>query len=159
MDDHPAFSHVRLQGVRRERQLAEGRAHWSVDTVAEKLGVSDRTVRRWEDGTRQPDVETLRALCELFTVEASYFLPQPVSGPKLSHLRMRRFLTTTAVAERLNVAKQTYSAIELGNRSLNAERAEYLAQLYGVTPDEIRRAYLRAKNNRHVQSPQAASVQ
>lgn len=37
----------------------------SVPQFAERLGVNERTVRRWEDGTRQPSTLTLRFIASI----------------------------------------------------------------------------------------------
>lgn len=42
--------------------------------LAEKMGVSQRSVSNWELGARQPDYDTLLKLARLFDVTTDYLL-------------------------------------------------------------------------------------
>ena len=53
-------------------------------------------------------------------------------------LRKEKGLTTVQVAERLNISQGHYSHIENGDRSINDETAQRLAELFGTDVDEIR---------------------
>ncbi len=43
-------------------------------TLAAKAHVSQGTVCHWENGNRQPDLDTLMELCKIFNVTADYLL-------------------------------------------------------------------------------------
>ena len=42
--------------------------------LAEKIGVSQRSVSNWENGARQPDYDTLIGLAKYFEVSIDYLL-------------------------------------------------------------------------------------
>ncbi len=44
------------------------------EQVAEKLGVSNKTVSRWENGNGFPDVSLLQPLCELLNISVNELL-------------------------------------------------------------------------------------
>ena len=48
--------------------------------LADKLGVSDKTVSKWETGNGMPDVSLLQPLCEILSVNLNELL----SGERLS---------------------------------------------------------------------------
>ena len=50
--------------LRKENQLTQ-------EQLAEKLGVSNRSVSRWENGTTMPDLPMLLRLCREFNVSIS----------------------------------------------------------------------------------------
>ena len=51
-------------------------------TLAEKLGYSDKAVSRWEHGETLPDIETLCKICDIYGVRFEYLLQeeQPQKG-------------------------------------------------------------------------------
>ena len=50
-----------LKTLRKEKNLTQ-------DQLAEQLGVSNRTVSRWETGTNMPDISLLVEIAELYGV-------------------------------------------------------------------------------------------
>ena len=50
--------------------------------VAEKLGISASTIGMYEQGRREPDMETIARFCELFNVKAGYFYGGEDTAPK-----------------------------------------------------------------------------
>ena len=44
----------------------------SLDTLADKLGVSRQAVQKWESGVTKPTIENLLALSEIFNVSLDY---------------------------------------------------------------------------------------
>lgn len=55
---------------------------WSQAELAAKLGVSPSTVGMYEQGRREPPVESLVALAELFGVTTDYLLTGKVQSPE-----------------------------------------------------------------------------
>lgn len=47
---------------------------WTQAELGEKLGVTNKTVSRWETGAYMPDLAVLTALCEILGVGASELL-------------------------------------------------------------------------------------
>ena len=56
-----------IANCRKERNLTQ-------EQVAEKLGVSNKTVSRWENGNGFPDVSLLQPLCELLNISVNELL-------------------------------------------------------------------------------------
>lgn len=59
-----------------KEQLKELRAenNLSQQDLAEKLGVSQRSISNWETGVRQPDFEMLISIAKFFNVTTDYLL-------------------------------------------------------------------------------------
>ncbi|HIV86989.1 MAG TPA: helix-turn-helix domain-containing protein [Candidatus Pygmaiobacter gallistercoris] len=58
---------ARIGALRREKGLTQ-------EQLAERLGVSRRTVSRWETGSNLPDLDLLLELADLFSVELRMLL-------------------------------------------------------------------------------------
>lgn len=61
-----------ISTIRKEKQLTQ-------KDLAEQLGVSDKTISRWETGKGLPDISTMLPLCELLDISIN----ELVSGQKL----------------------------------------------------------------------------
>ncbi|MGL5899018.1 MAG: helix-turn-helix domain-containing protein [Lactobacillaceae bacterium] len=48
--------------------------HYTQETLADKLGISYKTIGSWERGTREPPIKTIRQLSKLFNVTTDYLL-------------------------------------------------------------------------------------
>jgi len=57
----------RLKELREERGLTQ-------PELAEQIGVNYRTISNWERGVSEPDLESLRKLCDFFKVTAGYII-------------------------------------------------------------------------------------
>ena len=53
-----------IQQLRKENKLTQ-------EQLAEKLGVSNRSVSRWENGTTLPDISLMKCICEEFHISIS----------------------------------------------------------------------------------------
>ncbi|GAA4578864.1 XRE family transcriptional regulator [Micromonospora coerulea] len=58
-------------------------------------------------------------------------------GPRLKHLRLRRGITLTDLAEETGISASTLSRLEAGLRRPTLEQLLPLARAYGVTLDEL----------------------
>ncbi|KKW40065.1 MAG: Transcriptional regulator, XRE family, partial [Parcubacteria group bacterium GW2011_GWA1_54_9] len=52
-------------------------------------------------------------------------------------LRVERGLSQSAVAEKLDLSRQSYMAIERGTRELSLPEAERVCDLYGISIEEL----------------------
>ena len=50
--------------------------------LAEKVGVSNHAVSKWENGVNQPDISTLQTLCKLFDLTMDDFLRLANGAPE-----------------------------------------------------------------------------
>lgn len=57
----------RLKELRQEKRLIQ-------DELAKKLNISRNTITRYENGTRQPNINTVKKIAELFDVSTDYLL-------------------------------------------------------------------------------------
>ncbi|MDN5743431.1 MAG: helix-turn-helix domain-containing protein, partial [Yaniella sp.] len=58
-------------------------------------------------------------------------------GPRLKHLRLRRDLTLTQLADETDISSSTLSRLESGLRRPTLEQLLPLARYYGVTIDSL----------------------
>lgn len=54
------------QKLRKKRETH----HWTIEEVSAKIGVDERTYRRWEQGEQRPHFHSLKRLCILFKSSA-----------------------------------------------------------------------------------------
>ena len=57
----------RLKELREEKGLSQ--TH-----VAEAIGIRQQTISQYEKGITQPDIQTIKKLCDFFEVTAGYLL-------------------------------------------------------------------------------------
>lgn len=58
-------------------------------------------------------------------------------GNRIAYLRKINYLSQSALAEAINAEQQTISLIETGNRRLDVTEAHAIAQVLGVTIEDI----------------------
>lgn len=98
------------------------RENLTQEALGEKLGVTNKTVSRWENGNYLPDIETFQLLSELFGVSINELL----AGRKLTDLELREQADKTLV----DVAKDpTFSLIERGRYWKKKWRGEHIGLL------------------------------
>ncbi|MCL2255587.1 MAG: helix-turn-helix domain-containing protein [Firmicutes bacterium] len=61
------FLYEKIKELREEKKLSQ-------DKLAKELGVSQNTISQCETGEREPDITTLKRLCQFFDVTAGYIL-------------------------------------------------------------------------------------
>ena len=61
-----------IANSRRKKKLTQ-------EQLAEKLGVTDKSVSRWENGKTMPDYSVLKELCNILDIDVNEFL----SGEKI----------------------------------------------------------------------------
>lgn len=67
-----------LAQLRKEKKLTQ-------ETLGEKIGVTNKTISRWENGNYMPDIEMLQILSKTFHVSINELL----SGERLSNEQLR----------------------------------------------------------------------
>ena len=76
-----------IASVRKEKNITQ-------NELAEKLGVSDRTIGNWENGRNMPDVSLFKPLCE----ELDVTLNDLLSGEKVSEKRYQERLEENIIS-------------------------------------------------------------
>lgn len=91
-----------LASLRRGRDMTQ-------QQVADILGVSNKTVSKWESGGAVPDTENIIALSRLFGVTTDYLLLDEVrdtgqAAPRAAWPKPRRYLLAAAIVGAVGVA-------------------------------------------------------
>ena len=116
--------------------------------LANRLGVSEETIRLWERGAVQPSETHLVRLIPMLSVEAAYWQHHEVGDApdhdELGELarclrseRAKRGLTQAAMAAHLAVAQPTYAGWESGRTQPAADRLAGLASLLGISERQV----------------------
>ncbi len=73
--------------------------------LAHKLGVTDRSVSRWEKGSSTPDIHSLKRLSELLNIPMDKFYSEitvePIVEERLDTLIINRFITLSIISSGL----------------------------------------------------------
>lgn len=134
--------------VRKMKSLREHRlkANLTQAQVAEQLGVQPSTVTMWETGKREPNINTLRRLSELFGCSVDGLLggtqdPEEKQEPDerrciMLDLKQRRLelgLTMLEVAKIVGVSEATISRYESGNiKNMRRDRINKYAKALNI---------------------------
>lgn len=82
----------RLKALRTERNLTQ-------EELSKMVNVSSKTVGAWERGTRQPSIEAITKLAEIFNVTTDYLLGQnqtPKWADQRDTLDLKKFIDEDA---------------------------------------------------------------
>jgi transcriptional regulator with XRE-family HTH domain len=88
-------------------------------------------------GLDQANVQTLLPNGKLADMDEHLNRSLDAVGPRLKHLRTRRDITLTGLAEETGISISTLSRLEAGLRRPTLEQLLPLARAYGVTLDEL----------------------
>ena len=82
-----------IQQLRKENTLTQ-------EQLAEKLGVSNRSVSRWENGTTMPDITLMKCICEEFDISISELIngERQISSSVEANIEEKSALKTKEVA-------------------------------------------------------------
>ncbi|MCL2861604.1 MAG: helix-turn-helix domain-containing protein [Firmicutes bacterium] len=58
---------TRIKELREEKNLSQ-------EQLGKEIGFKPNTISNWERGTRDPDIDTIKKLCQFFDVTAGYLL-------------------------------------------------------------------------------------
>lgn len=90
-----------IASLRREQQLTQ-------EALGEKLGVTNKTISRWENGNNMPDIEMLQLLSRTFDVTIN----ELVSGERLDEMSFRNQADSNLVTALENSAFTLKERIE-----------------------------------------------
>lgn len=114
--------------------------------VADRLGVTEETVRRWEIGASEPSPDTLARLIVILSIDAAQFttldqVPDEVRplARMLKEERTRRAMTRDAAAAHLRVSRSTYASWESDCSVPSVTSLEAVASFTGRSRDELER--------------------
>lgn len=141
------FSATRLRRYRQARKA-------TIEDLADAAGVSAQAVSAWETGRAAPTPELLAKVAAELRLTVADLVPIPTDQLGLSDLRVQAGLTQASAAQQLGVSATLLGRIEKGRKDYEDERADQLAELYGVTKElvtkawELDRANMKARANR-----------
>ena len=115
--------------------------------VAEKLGITTSAYGFYEQGKREPSIQIINQIADLFNVSADYLLGRDEStseeqlriefGKRLKQLRKRKGLTAEQLGERIGVARTTIFGYETGARLPDLFTTKKLAEFFDVSVDYL----------------------
>lgn len=121
------------------------RADISVSDLSRLSGASLSTIHHWEAGTRTPQIDILAAVMAVLKapIDAVVLIAPDQRYP--GDWRVMSGLTQPQLAASAHIATAILQRIERGEYPLSDKNAEALAGVLGITADEYRAAYQRAK--------------
>jgi transcriptional regulator with XRE-family HTH domain len=125
-----------LEGARRRALLSRAQ-------LARRLGVSEESVRRWENGGSRPSPERLAQLIAVLAIDGTTFsvLPRvatdlPPISRRLRDERAQRGITQAQASFLLGVAQPTYAGWEIGRASPRIQHLGEIACFLGVSLED-----------------------
>lgn len=128
------FSGARLRQRRTERGF-------TTDDLGDLAGVSPPVVSGWETGRYLPTPHLLGRVAAALHITIQDLVVLPPEKALLSDLRTQAGLTQADVAEVLEISPSSLGRIEKGRKPADEEIATKLAELYGVSEDQVLRAW------------------
>lgn len=137
-------SPVRWFQPERFREIREERG-FTYAKLGRATGFSPATFRHWERGLHTPSMEALVITMEVLETAPPAVLSIPPGKATLSDFRVLAACPSQDVAEALALTPTGYSALERGEIGLTEARVGILSSLFGVTGDDIERAWERSR--------------
>lgn len=113
----------------------------TLDEIAQKIGVNNATVSRWETGEiKAIGSDKIGALADILGTTTEYLLGRSKFAENLRKLRKNQGWKQEEVANLLGLSKQVISTYEIGARSPSLETLIRIAELFDVSIDYLLRA-------------------
>ena len=120
-------------------EAARNRAQMSRAELAQRVGVSEESIRRWERGGARPTPERLAHVIAVMAIDAGRLAALSKSGderPKLARLlldeRSGRRITQAQAARLVGVAQPTYAGWEIGRATPGSVHVPSLGAFLGI---------------------------
>jgi len=118
------------------RFIRKGRS-MSIEELSELSGISKERIQAIEEGTEEPDLETLDRLAEALSVTVRYFLEKATDslsiGERVRLEREKQGLTGVALADKVGVTPAMVSQIENDQSEPSLDTLESVAKVLGVS--------------------------
>lgn len=122
----------RLKHTRERKRLKQ-------NYVAQKIGVHNSTLNKYESGEREPDLETLHKLAEIYEVTTDYLLCR-TDHPKGIVLQGKTEEEKQKIYEEF-VKEKANEPVTFNGKPLTPEQAEFISNLLDkvsdLTPEEL----------------------
>jgi transcriptional regulator with XRE-family HTH domain len=126
------------------RTLRESKSIFTQQQLAERLGVGASTVGMWEQGRREPDLDTLARIAQFFEVTLDDLVmkeltpPVPLYVQNMIYLRKKIGYTQSEMAMELGLqGPSSIDIVESGKCELPVSKLIHLAEFFRVTMDQI----------------------
>ncbi|WP_206812618.1 helix-turn-helix domain-containing protein [Paradesulfitobacterium ferrireducens] len=120
----------KIRFIRRGRSL-------SIEDLSELSGIPVEQIEAYEDGSQEPDLETLDRLAEALSVTVRYFLEKSADivsiGERVRREREKRGLTGAALADKAGISPGMVSQIENDQAEPSLDTLENVAKALGVS--------------------------
>jgi len=120
----------KIRFIRRGRSL-------SVEELSELSGIAPELIRAYEDGSSEPDLESLDKLAEALSVTVRYFLEKSADkmsiGERVRREREKLGLTGAALADKAGISPAMVSQIENDQAEPSLDTLENVAKALGVS--------------------------
>ena len=129
----PDYFGSRLKALRKKAGLTQ-------EELADVLGISYMTVRRWEAGKASPRVEDIPSIAQALGVPEADLLDTNASipfGANLKALRRKAGLTQSQLADKIGVSLLTLFRWEKDERQPRMSEIKALAKALGVSEAEL----------------------
>lgn len=126
------------------RTLRESKSIFTQQQLAERLGVGASTVGMWEQGRREPDLDTLARIAQFFEVTLDDLVmkeltpPIPLYVQNMIYLRKKIGYSQSEMAMELGLqGPSSIDIVESGKCELPVSKLIHLAEFFRVTMDQI----------------------
>lgn len=118
----------RLKELRQKNNL-------TLKELGKKIDIPNNSLSQYENGKRQPKIETWQKLADYFNVSTSYLmgLNSNSFGNRIKELRIKHGLSQAKLAEKIGVKDNTICQYEKGKRHPNNKIWQKLADCFNVS--------------------------
>lgn len=120
----------KIRFIRRGRSL-------SIEELSELSGIAPNFIQAYEEGTQEPDLETLDRLAEALSVTVRYFLEKSADtlsvGERVRREREKQGLTGVSLADKAGISPAMVSQIENDQAEPSLDTLENVAKALGVS--------------------------
>ncbi len=117
----------------------------SVSDLARMADVAVSTIHHWEAGTRSPQIDILASVMAVLNAPIEAVVLIAVDHRYPSDWRVMKGLTQPQLAVAAHIPTVTIQRIERADYPLTDKNAETIANALGITVEEYRTAYQRAR--------------
>lgn len=117
----------------------------SVSDLSRMAAVSDAAIWKWEAGTATPLIDLLARVMRILDAPIEQVITIPADERYPGDWRAIRGISQPELAATAKIPTTTLKGIERGDRNLSDANADKLAELLGVSVEEYRAAYQRAR--------------
>lgn len=118
----------RLKELRKSHSLSQAE-------LAKETGISNQAISFYENGKRQPKIETWQKLADFFKVSVPYLqgYEQPTPHNRLKELRQQNNLTLKELGKKVDIPNNSLSQYENGKRQPKIKIWQKLASFFNVS--------------------------